>query len=114
MSYHASPETDRGHVWVTRDAYDWDTEEPTVVGTEVDVMAFEAGEYHNGPRCAVCGYGFCHHCNDSPQIDCPGRPMEDAREDYSDSNLIGGGIFTPLSVLQAAMLPYMDEDSGDE
>ena len=29
---------------------------------KVDSFAYEAGEYHNGPRCVRCGVGFCWHC----------------------------------------------------
>lgn len=29
---------------------------------DIDVWQFEEGEYHNGPRCEVCNFGFCHHC----------------------------------------------------
>jgi hypothetical protein len=30
---------------------------------EIDIFAYEYGEYCNGPKCEVCGKGFCHHCN---------------------------------------------------
>lgn len=37
-----------------------------------DIFAFTNGEYCNGPKCFRCGYGFCHHCNETPPIpDCP-------------------------------------------
>lgn len=29
----------------------------------INIFAFEEG-YHNGPKCVVCGYSFCHHCSD--------------------------------------------------
>ena len=29
---------------------------------ENDIFQYEAG-YHNGPKCARCGFYFCHHCN---------------------------------------------------
>lgn len=29
---------------------------------EIDICAYMAGDIHNGPRCMICGYGFCHHC----------------------------------------------------
>ena len=38
---------------------------------EVDIFAYEEGEFHNGPRCVKCGYGFCHHCNPMPSHPCP-------------------------------------------
>lgn len=57
----------RGHVWATNDD-----------GT-VDDFAYdyegEAG-YHNGPRCVVCGYSFCHYCQDTPDEDCEGAVNE--------------------------------------
>ena len=31
-------------------------------GKEINVFAYEEGKYHNGPKCLVCGFGFCHHC----------------------------------------------------
>lgn len=47
----------RGHIWKrSRGA--------------IDVFAYEGG-YHNGPECVNCGYGFCHHCKDGPDHDCP-------------------------------------------
>lgn len=49
----------RGHNWIRND-YDG----------EVDIFAYTAGEYHNGPKCSACGYGFCHHCEDGPDCDC--------------------------------------------
>lgn len=40
----------------------------------VDIFAYEVGEYHNGPKCIKCDYGFCHHCNDKPlEPNCPRR-----------------------------------------
>lgn len=50
------------HTWLTRfdtkpDLYDDDAE-----GAVTDRLAYSAG-YHNGPRCKVCGYYFCEHCN---------------------------------------------------
>lgn len=64
-----------GHVW-RRDSdgsldifgYDWDN--------------------HNGPICVVCGYGFCHHCQEEPGVECPGPEgeMEEAwKRDYEDA-----------------------------
>jgi hypothetical protein len=51
----------RGHVWARND-YDKRT---------LDIFAYEAGSFHNGPRCVNCGYGFCHHCQAGPDHDCP-------------------------------------------
>lgn len=48
----------RGHIWKKND-YDG----------EVDIFAFET-DHHNGPRCVVCGYEFCHHCQGRPSISC--------------------------------------------
>lgn len=48
----------RGHVWVKEDD-----------GSD-DIFAFYPEDPHNGPRCAVCGYGYCHHCHEEPQEDC--------------------------------------------
>jgi len=53
----------RGHVWKR---YDHDE-------SVVDIFGYESGEYHNGPVCTVCGYGFCQHCEDGPECDCPGN-----------------------------------------
>lgn len=37
---------------------------------EIDIFALEYG-YHNGPKCADCGYEFCHHCNpDGYKTEC--------------------------------------------
>jgi hypothetical protein len=51
-----------GHVWRRND-----------YNEEVDVFGYEEGEYHNGPVCVRCGYGFCHHCGDRPCTPCPGE-----------------------------------------
>jgi len=50
----------RGHVWKKTE---WDHE-------ETDVFAFCEGDMHNGPRCVKCNYGFCHHCEVLPVMDC--------------------------------------------
>lgn len=50
-------ESRRGHVWRTEDG-------------ELDLFGYEHG-HHNGPICENCGYGFCHHCQDLPDEDCP-------------------------------------------
>jgi hypothetical protein len=63
-AYIANP---RGHVWKL------DSQ------GQVDGFGFET-DGHNGPSCAVCGYGFCHHCDDGPDHDCPGvEGVEDER-----------------------------------
>lgn len=49
----------RGHQWQI-DSFDG----------ELDIFAYEAGDFHNGPRCVKCGYGFCHHCQEMPDEDC--------------------------------------------
>jgi hypothetical protein len=38
------------HTWFTDD-------------DDVDIFAYEAGDYHNGPKCKVCDYAECHHCH---------------------------------------------------
>ena len=76
MNYKYEVET-RGHIWKTND-YDG----------SVDIFGFEAGKYHNGPICTVCGYGFCHHCQDLPSIECPGNDDEQTGPDFDDANII--------------------------
>ena len=54
-----------GHVW-KKNEYD----------DNVDIFGYTYGEYCNGPVCIVCGYGFCHHCEDDiPQQDCTGNKI---------------------------------------
>ena len=48
----------RGHEWERDETGD------------VEIFAYSSGNYHNGPRCVKCGYGFCHHCHDEPQQEC--------------------------------------------
>ena len=50
----------RGHVWKIKDGI-------------IDVLAYNPGGGHNGPKCSVCGYGFCYYCNEGPDYDCPGN-----------------------------------------
>lgn len=57
-----------GHVWQKFE----DTDEP-------DRMATTNGEYHNGPRCIVCGYSFCEHCV-SEVPPCPGAASAQSTE----------------------------------
>jgi len=45
----------RGHIWKRDET------------GNVDIFAYDY-DYHNGPRCIKCGYGFCHHCSKLPQI----------------------------------------------
>jgi hypothetical protein len=46
-----------GHTWIRNE------------DGEIDIFAYDHGD-HNGPRCMVCGYGFCHHCKDEPSKEC--------------------------------------------
>ena len=48
-----------GHTWIKK-------------GRKIDIFAYNVYDPHNGPKCSVCGYGFCHHCQDGPSIPCPG------------------------------------------
>lgn len=48
----------KGHVWQTDEDGD------------VEIFAYNPSEYHNGPLCINCGYGFCHHCEELPEIEC--------------------------------------------
>jgi hypothetical protein len=40
-----------------------------------DIFAYEEGDYHNGPCCVRCHFGFCHHCNPAG-YDTPCAPSE--------------------------------------
>lgn len=41
-------------------------------GKERDIFAYAEGQYHNGPKCSVCGFGFCQHCYpEGYGTDCP-------------------------------------------
>lgn len=55
---YAYIENNRGHIW-----------ELNKEGT-VAIFAYNPYDPHNGPKCVVCGYGFCHHCQELPDIDC--------------------------------------------
>jgi len=77
---HAYEKETHGHVWKKND-YDGG----------VDIFGFEIGR-HNGPVCVVCGYGFCHHCQDVPSIDCPSEPGEGTKPDYDDDNVLPDGF----------------------
>lgn len=48
----------RGHKWI-----------PEEDGSP-DIFAYDTGDSHTGPRCSVCGYGFCQNCQDLPDEDC--------------------------------------------
>lgn len=55
---------ERGHHW------------QTLADGDIDIFGYEGGEYHNGPICVNCGYGYCHHCHDVPEVDCPNPTIE--------------------------------------
>lgn len=45
------------HTWVTKnDEYQDGDSSPYT-------FAWQAGDYHNGPRCKLCDFGDCEHCN---------------------------------------------------
>jgi len=48
-----------GHIWKKYDDSD-----------SIDIFAYSTGDFHNGPRCVICGYGFCHHCAEEPSKEC--------------------------------------------
>lgn len=47
-----------GHEWITDD------------DGETYIFAFNPADPHNGPRCKICDYSFCYHCQPGPSIDC--------------------------------------------
>ena len=53
-------------------------------GEDIDIFAYMVGEYHNGPRCVTCGFGFCHHCNPGGYETACGTPTIPA----DDANLV--------------------------
>ena len=62
-------------------------------GRRIDVFAYEEGEYHNGPKCSVCGFGFCHHCYpEGYKTSCPCDSLDsdDGKLDKSSLALING------------------------
>lgn len=70
--YLASKDLDaqaNGHTW-KRDTFVYPD---GYVG--VDHFATTSGEYHNGPECETCGYGFCEHCtHEIPKCSMPAGP----------------------------------------
>ena len=68
----------RGHVWKLTDE------------GEIDILAYYPYDPHNGPLCIICGYGFCHHCQDEPDCDCTGA-IEGSYTVLQDRKLIGDG-----------------------
>lgn len=73
----------RGHTW-KREDFD---------PREVDIFGLESScGYHNGPRCVVCGYGFCHHCHrDGPPEPCTG-PKPKTEDEQRLVELYGEGF----------------------
>ena len=50
----------------------------------IDVFAAESSAgFHNGPKCADCGFEFCHHCNPEGYKTYCGTPSVEP----NDSNL---------------------------
>jgi len=44
----------------------------------VDVFAYNAGQFHNGPKCYDCGESKCHHCH--PEFDTEECPRWNKRQ----------------------------------
>jgi len=72
----------RGHRWKYDDEY-------------LDILGYYPGDPHNGPICVACGYGFCHHCLDGPEIDCP--EVIDAELPEPVLHITSGSTATSLS-----------------
>ena len=47
--------------------HDWKREEDG----SIDIFGYESGDYHNGPGCKRCGWGYCHHCDPWDPNDLP-------------------------------------------
>lgn len=59
------------HRWRTLVEYDSEFKD-TPYADEIDIFAYEADSFCNGPLCLTCGRTGCHHCN--PQMydeECP-------------------------------------------
>lgn len=41
---------------------------------EIDTDAYKHGDYHSGPMCERCGYGYCCYCQDAPDKPCEIHP----------------------------------------
>lgn len=58
-------------------------------GKGIDIFAYTSGEYHNGPKCSVCGFGFCHHCHpEGYDTKCPCDSL-DSDDSKLDPSIIG-------------------------
>lgn len=54
-----------GHVWETNNQDDPDDQSD--YGKKINRFAYSYG-YHNGYRCAKCGFEFCVHCNSEFEV----------------------------------------------
>lgn len=60
----AKKEKAKQHVWEKDDA------------GEIEIFAYTSGESHNGPKCKICGFGFCHHCfPEGYKTTCPHKSL---------------------------------------
>lgn len=50
-------ETKIGHTW------------KLTTNGSIDIWGYCEGDYHNGPLCERCGYGYCHHCTKESGIE---------------------------------------------
>ena len=88
----------RGHVWETY-----------VDSKEVDLFSYMRGEYHNGPRCIVCGYGFCHHCKgDIPGVSCPATVLVDNLAQFIDDMMCAAITDRELEYVFGLSHEYLD------
>jgi hypothetical protein len=55
----------------------------------VDDWAFSEGEFHNGPRCEECDYGFCHHCYpEGYATECGAADLPTASDSELDPSMV--------------------------
>jgi hypothetical protein len=74
---------------------------PIMNDAHLDTFAYVAGDYHNGPACASCGWGTCWHCDtvkDIPACTVPAQPQPAAVVDNKPAT---DGPQVPLPIIGA-------------
>ena len=85
------------HIWIKND----------YAKRSVDYFAFTEGEYHNGPKCKKCDFGFCEHCfPEGYETKCGTESLG------SDDSKLNGGMIAMVQAMQNKFLTLKNKEDG--
>jgi len=77
---------------------------------DVDPFGYEAGDYHNGPRCSRCGFGYCEHCEALEELEEP--CITDTPLPYSQSITMAWQVVEKMRELGFGSFHDQDDAEG--